>query len=330
MAVVLAGGTGTRVGLAIPKQLLKIAGKPIIEHTIAAARRRRRMIDEIMVLMAPGHLDAVRAIVRAGGYAKVTQILEGGETRNATTRRALDALGDGGVQRPASTTPSARCVSQRIIARLRRRARDATRRSTWPSPRPTRSSRSTSTTGDHRSTTCSARTCCAAARPRRLPAVGDPPGVRAGRRRTRTSTATDDCTVVLRYLPDVPIEVVRGDERNMKVTEPIDVYLADKLFQLAATPTPPARPPTTSTARRSTGKTMVVFGGSYGIGGDIAELARELRRHGSPSAGPRPAPTSSAARTSSPRCEPGARGDRPDRLRGQHRRRAARGASSPR
>ena len=45
-------------------------------------------------------------------------------------------------------------------------------------------------------------------------------------------TATDDCTVVLRYAPDVPIAVVRGEDRNMKVTEPIDVYIADKLFQL--------------------------------------------------------------------------------------------------
>ena len=46
--------------------------------------------------------------------------------------------------------------------------------------------------------------------------------------------ATDDCTVVLRYLPDVPIAVVPGHERNMKVTEPIDVYIADKLFQLTS------------------------------------------------------------------------------------------------
>ena len=36
VGVVLAGGTGTRVGLNIPKQLLKIAGRPIMEHTIAA------------------------------------------------------------------------------------------------------------------------------------------------------------------------------------------------------------------------------------------------------------------------------------------------------
>ena len=42
VAVVLAGGVGTRVGLDIPKQLIKIAGKPIIEHTLAALRRRTR------------------------------------------------------------------------------------------------------------------------------------------------------------------------------------------------------------------------------------------------------------------------------------------------
>ena len=54
------------------------------------------MIDEIVVMMAPGHLDAVRAIVRTGGYDKVTQILEGGaSTRNEHHRaRALEALGD--------------------------------------------------------------------------------------------------------------------------------------------------------------------------------------------------------------------------------------------
>ena len=55
-------------------------------------------------------------------------------------------------------------------------------------------------------------------------------------------TATDDCSVVLRYLPDVPIGVVHGSEQNMKVTHPIDIFLADKLFQLASSAPPPADP----------------------------------------------------------------------------------------
>jgi 2-C-methyl-D-erythritol 4-phosphate cytidylyltransferase len=86
--------------------------------------------------------------------------------------------------------------------------------------------------------------------------------------------ATDDCTVVLRYLPEVEIAVVMGDERNMKVTEPIDVYLVDKLFQLTSGDTPA---PVTAEAYQAAlgGKVMVVFGGSYGIGADIARLATE-------------------------------------------------------
>jgi 2-C-methyl-D-erythritol 4-phosphate cytidylyltransferase len=84
--------------------------------------------------------------------------------------------------------------------------------------------------------------------------------------------ATDDCTVVLRYAPDVPIAVVNGEDRNMKVTEPIDVYIADKLFQLDSHDAP--RPQDEAEYREAlAGKTVVVFGGSYGIGADIVEMA---------------------------------------------------------
>ena len=93
VAVVLAGGTGTRVGLNIPKQLIKIAGKPIIEHTIATMQASP-LVDEILVMMTPGYLDEIRAIVRQGGYDKVSQILEGAGTRNDTTEAALAALGE--------------------------------------------------------------------------------------------------------------------------------------------------------------------------------------------------------------------------------------------
>jgi 2-C-methyl-D-erythritol 4-phosphate cytidylyltransferase len=41
--------------------------------------------------------------------------------------------------------------------------------------------------------------------------------------------ATDDCGVVHRYLPDVPIPVVAGSERNLKVTHPLDIAIAEHL-----------------------------------------------------------------------------------------------------
>jgi 2-C-methyl-D-erythritol 4-phosphate cytidylyltransferase len=271
VAVVLAGGTGTRVGLDIPKQLIKIAGKPIIEHTIAALQASP-VIDEIMVMMAPGHLDPVRAIVRNGGYAKVTQLLEGAGTRNDTTLAAITAIGhpEANVILHDAVRP---LVSQTIIAANVEALRD------YAAVDTAILSADTVIQVDADSGEM------ADVLPRHLLRRGQTPQsfrlsvLREAYARAVQDpafTATDDCTVVLRYLPDVPIAVVAGHERNMKVTEPIDVYIADKLFQLGSPDQPPRR---TSDEYRASlqGKTFVVFGGSYGIGGDIAELAR---RHG--------------------------------------------------
>ncbi len=61
---------------------------------------------------------------------------------------------------------------------------------------------------------------------------------------------------------------MRGEERNMKITEPIDVYIADKLFQLDSHEAPRPRYETEYRAALA-GKTVVVFGGSL----------RDRRRH---------------------------------------------------
>ena len=268
VAVVLAGGTGTRVGLNIPKQLIKIAGKPIIEHTIAAMQQSP-LIDEILVLMTPGYLDEVRAIVRNGGYDKVTQILEGAGTRNDTTATALAALGDGecNVLLHDAVRP---LVSQTIIA-----ANVEALRHHQAVDTAIPSADTVIQVGAESET-------IADVLPRHLLRRGQTPqsfrlstirAAYANAARDPNFTATDDCTVVLRYLPEVDIAVVPGHERNMKVTEPIDVYIADKLFQLTSADIPAALSEEQYRAGLA-GKTVVVFGGSYGIGADIAALAR--------------------------------------------------------
>jgi 2-C-methyl-D-erythritol 4-phosphate cytidylyltransferase len=269
VAVLLAGGVGVRIGLDIPKQLLKVAGKTILEHSLAALHHHPA-VDEVKIMMAPGHLDAVRAIVRDGGYSKVTDILEGGETRNATTLRALESLGpeECHVLFHDAVRPlvSARIISECFEALETHPAVDTAIRSA-----------DTIIEVDEHNTikNIPAR---AALRRGQTPQAFRSSVIReayaiAGQ--DSDFVATDDCTVVLRYLPDQPIWVVSGEERNMKVTDPIDVYLADKLFQLTSQDAP--APASEEEFRAAlTGKTMVVFGGSYGIGADIAELAERL------------------------------------------------------
>jgi 2-C-methyl-D-erythritol 4-phosphate cytidylyltransferase len=268
VAVLLAGGVGTRVGLDIPKQLIKVAGRTILEHTLAAFQAHP-MVDEIVVMMAPGHLDAVRAIVRNGGYDKVTQIHEGADTRNGTTLRALEHLPeDCTVLFHDAVRPlvSARIITECFEALDRYDAVDVAIPSadtiievhpadnTIRAIPPRANLRRGQTPQAFRASVLRAAYHLA----------GRDPGF----------TATDDCGVVLRYLPDVPIWVVTGEERNLKVTDPIDVFLADKLFQLTSSDVPEGHSP--EEYRESLrGKVLVVLGGSYGIGADIAALARE-------------------------------------------------------
>jgi 2-C-methyl-D-erythritol 4-phosphate cytidylyltransferase len=255
------------VGLAIPKQLIKIAGRPIIEHTIDVFQQSP-LVEEIIVMMTPGYLDPVRELVARGGYTKVTQILEGADTRNGTTERALSALGDAecNVLFHDAVRPllSQRIIEDCVAALQTHDAVDTAILSAdtiiQVSPKHeiedvlkrAELRRGQTPQGFRRSVITRAYELAA---------------------RDPDFTATDDCTVVLRYLPDVPIAVVAGDERNMKVTEPIDVYIADKLFQLTSHDVPVEREEAEYRAALE-GRTVVVFGGSYGIGADIVALAR--------------------------------------------------------
>lgn len=94
VAVVLAGGTGQRIGLEIPKQLLKIAGKPILEHTLHVFENAPD-VDEVILLMTPAYVEDARRIVERAKLGKVTRVLAGGSTRSETTRIAIEAAAAG-------------------------------------------------------------------------------------------------------------------------------------------------------------------------------------------------------------------------------------------
>jgi 2-C-methyl-D-erythritol 4-phosphate cytidylyltransferase len=266
-AVLLAGGIGTRVGLDLPKQLIKIAGHPIMEHTLAVFDQHPD-VDDIIIMMAPGHLDAVRAMVRTGGYSKVREILEGAQTRSDTTLRALDALGD--VDCKVLLHDAVRpLVSPRIVADCFEALDDYDAVDVAIPSADTIievTSQNTISSIPRRANLRRGQTPQAFT----LSVIRE---AYAKAKRDPNFEATDDCTVVLRYSPEVPIWVVPGDERNMKVTEPIDVYIADKLFQLTSRRHRPASRDEEGYREALAGKTMVVFGGSYGIGADIADLA---------------------------------------------------------
>ena len=269
VAVILAGGVGVRAGLGMPKQLARIAGKPIIEHTIAAVDAAG-CIDEIFVMMEPNHMHAVDELITSGRYSKLKSVHPGGETRNDTTRLALEQLGEDECKvlfhdavRPFVDE---RILQDCVDALDHYGAVDVA----IPS-------------ADTIIQINTETNVLVDVPPRSLLRRGQTPQAflnsairkayeRAGK--DRNFVATDDCTVVLKYTPDVPIAVVAGSDENMKITESIDVFIADKLFQLKS-----ATPEGLSSGEREqalTGKTVVIFGGSEGIGAAIADAAQRF------------------------------------------------------
>jgi 2-C-methyl-D-erythritol 4-phosphate cytidylyltransferase len=227
VAVVLAGGSGERFGAPVPKQLLLLAGRPMIEHSVAAFEQAPG-VDHILVVMATGHAAAARALLGARGYAKLGKIIEGGPTRTESTRRAIAELGED--ECDVLFHDAARpLVGQRTIA-------DAV-----------------AALADHRAVGVavpSADTIAVVsdgvmtAIPRRdsLARCQTPQGFRLSviRRAYQLADAdprfgelpaTDDCGIVLRYLPELGVHVVPGHERNIKITYPRDLAIAEALLR---------------------------------------------------------------------------------------------------
>ena len=97
VAVVLGGGVGQRLGAGMPKQLLTLGGKTLIERCVAAFDQAPG-VDEILVVMARGYTEQVKAMLADAGYRKVTAVIEGGATRPDSTRAALAAIAAGAGQ----------------------------------------------------------------------------------------------------------------------------------------------------------------------------------------------------------------------------------------
>lgn len=270
VAVVLAGGVGVRVGLGIPKQLIKIAGKAIVEHTLEALDASEH-IDEIIIMMNAASIGELDHLLDNARFPKLTRILPGGETRNDTTKLAIAAI-DGDDTKVLFHDAVRPFIDDRIVGDCVD-ALDSYEAVDTAIP--------------------SADTIIQVDGERRITGIPNRATLRRGqtpqafrlgtiRRAYEIASndpdfrATDDCGVVFAYLPDVPIYVVDGTAENMKVTEPIDVHIADKLFQLQSASLSLEN---IDAAPDLAGKTLVVFGGSYGIGQSIVEQARAAGAH---------------------------------------------------
>ena len=233
VAVVLAAGSGSRFGSASPKQLRVLAGRNLIEHCVQAFEDAPG-VDGILVVTATALQEQVARDL--ADYGKVAAVIKGGDTRTDSTRVALAWLaasvpGDAKVLFHDAARP---LVDQRIIADC------VTGLDQWQAIGVVVPSSDTIVEvidgTIQRVLPRHALARCQTPQGFRLSVISRAYQLADADPAFATIAATDDCGVVLRYLPEVTIGAVRGSERNLKITYTDDLAIANALIGAHAEP----------------------------------------------------------------------------------------------
>lgn len=88
VAIVLAGGTGTRIGADVPKQFIKIQGKPILAYTLERFQNNKH-IGAIEIVCHSQWVEETKNIAKDYGIHKLRWICPGGSTFQESTMNGI-------------------------------------------------------------------------------------------------------------------------------------------------------------------------------------------------------------------------------------------------
>lgn len=91
VAILVAGGRGTRMGTSISKQYIPIGGKPVLMHTLEAFYKADPLIQLILVL-PKDDFDFWKHLCLQYGFSLAHQVVAGGATRFQSVKNGLDSI----------------------------------------------------------------------------------------------------------------------------------------------------------------------------------------------------------------------------------------------
>jgi 2-C-methyl-D-erythritol 4-phosphate cytidylyltransferase len=232
VAVVLAAGTGTRFGPGPAKQLRLLGGHTLLERSVAAFAGAPG-IDQVLVVTAAELAAEVRTLL--AGTPRLAGVIDGGSARSDSTRQAIAWLtaatgrGEDGDETKVLFHDAARpLVDLRIITDCI----DAL--DSWDAVGvvvPTTDTIVELTDGAFgRILPRDSLARCQTPQGFRLGVIRRAHELAATDPAFASLPATDDCGVVLRYLPEIPVGAVTGSERNLKITYASDLAVAEALL----------------------------------------------------------------------------------------------------
>ncbi len=90
-AIIVAGGSGSRMNSNTPKQFMRLNGEPVLLHTLRAFHRCNPAIRLIVVLSTSLHREW-QQLIRDHHFTVPHELIDGGETRFGSVKNALDYI----------------------------------------------------------------------------------------------------------------------------------------------------------------------------------------------------------------------------------------------
>ncbi|MCP4152500.1 MAG: 2-C-methyl-D-erythritol 4-phosphate cytidylyltransferase [bacterium] len=226
LVIILAGGTGSRIDDTMPKQLLMLENKTIIQHTIERFENHP-VIDHIFIVSNGDYLDKTGEILKNSNYKKVVKLMKGGDTRQDSSRIGVAATETGLYENVLIHDAARPFISKTIIDTILEKLE---------------------TYSAINLAVPSADTIIEIDDNHFIKKVPD----RKYLRRVQTpqafklelirkahlmavekniTGATDDCSLILN-LNLAPVHVVEGSTMNIKITYPIDLHLGAKILEI--------------------------------------------------------------------------------------------------
>lgn len=215
-AVIVAAGTASRMG-GIDKVMANLGGKPMICRTVEAFAKNKE-IDEIVVVTRQDLISQVQSL--CSQFHKVKAVVVGGNNRVESVQAGLSAL-SAGIALAAIHDGARPLISESVIVRTIQAAREMGAAAPGVAVK------------DTIKVSCDGMI---ASTPKRdtLRAVQTPQIftrelLEKALQHSVSAEITDDCSAVEQL--GHPVKLVDGDERNIKITTPMDLKIAEMLLE---------------------------------------------------------------------------------------------------
>ncbi len=223
IAIVVAAGTGSRFGGALPKQFLDLGGKPMVVHSLELFEKSE-LVDEIILVVSDEYLSyASQAIVDQFELRKIRKITCGGETRQESVMAGLTAC-PAGIDLVAIHDAARPFLSDDLFEKVLTRASE-----TGAAILAVRARESIKSSPDGKIGKSLRRDSIWIAQ---TPQVFRFDKIYSAYKRAddaQNDQATDDAELFEQYIG--PVSIVPGSYNNIKITTPADFVLAREIIK---------------------------------------------------------------------------------------------------